>query len=124
MEDIIKNLDSTEESKLANLIKKISESFNSEEKKGNDENMSNKLDNLSAEELAAIAQIINKGDNNQPQIPMPMPSLKDSIITIGKYAGTAVLGGLGYKFFFNKKHGMSAQDSQELIKSVGELFKK
>lgn len=122
MEDTIKNLDSTEESKLANLIKKISESFN-EEKKGND-NMSNKLDNLSAEELAAIAQIINKGDNNQPQIPMPMPSLKDSIITIGKYAGTAVLGGLGYKFFFNKKHGMSAQDSQELIKSVGELFKK
>ena len=123
MEDIIKNLDSTEESKLANLIKKISENFNNEEKKGND-NMSNKLDNLSAEELAAIAQIINKGDNNQPQIPMPMPSLKDSIITIGKYAGTAVLGGLGYKFFFNKKHGMSAQDSQELIKSVGELFKK
>lgn len=124
MEDTIKNLDSSEESKLANLIKKISESFNDEEKKGND-NMSNKLDNLSAEELAAIAQIINKGDNNQPQIPMPMPSLKDSIITIGKYAGTAVLGGLGYKFFFNKKHGgMSAQDSQELIKSVGELFKK
>lgn len=123
MEDIIKNLDSTEESKLANLIKKISENFNNEEKKGND-NMSNKLDNLSAEELAAIAQIINKGDNNQPQIPMPMPSLKDSILTIGKYAGTAVLGGLGYKFFFNKKHGMSAQDSQELIKSVGELFKK
>lgn len=114
----IPNLDSKEEQILATKVKV-------EEMKGND-NMDNKLQNLTPEELAAIGKLLNNNadQQQQPMVNLGQPSLTDSLITIGKYAGTALLGGLGYKFIFGKKGGISSRDAEEMAKGLGELFRK
>lgn len=125
----IPNLDSTEDKELSSVIKKASEIINekvNEKKEGNDI-MDNKLQNLTPEELAALGKLLNNNSADQQQQPMinlGQPSLTDSLITIGKYAGTALLGGLGYKFIFGKKGGVSSRDAEEMAKGLGELFRK
>lgn len=122
----IPNLDSAEDKELSSVIKKASEIVN-EKKKGNDDTMSdNKLQNLTPEELAALGKLLNNNadQQQQPMINLGQPSLTDSLITIGKYAGTALLGGLGYKFIFGKKGGVSSRDAEEMAKGLGELFRK
>lgn len=124
----IPNLDSAEDKELSSVIKKASEIIN-EKKEGNDimpDN--NKLQNLTPEELAALGKLLNNNsaDQQQPMINLGQgqPSLTDSLITIGKYAGTALLGGLGYKFIFGKKGGVNSRDAEEMAKGLGELFRK
>lgn len=122
----IPNLDSAEDKELSSVIKKASEIVNNEKKEGNDI-MDNKLQNLTPEELAALGKLLNNNSADQQQQPMinlGQPSLTDSLITIGKYAGTALLGGLGYKFIFGKKGGVSSRDAEEMAKGLGELFRK
>lgn len=113
----IPNLDSKEEQILATKVAEM---------KGNDNMDNNKLQNLTPEELAAIGKLLNNNadQQQQPMINLGQPSLTDSLITIGKYAGTALLGGLGYKFIFGKKGGISSRDAEEMAKGLGELFRK
>lgn len=123
----IPNLDSAEDKELSSVIKKASEIVNNEKKEGNDIMSENKLQNLTPEELAALGKLLNNNSADQQQQPMinlGQPSLTDSLITIGKYAGTALLGGLGYKFIFGKKGGVSSRDAEEMAKGLGELFRK
>ena len=123
----IPNLDSAEDKELSSVIKKASEIVNNEKKEGNDTMSDNKLQNLTPEELAALGKLLNNNSADQQQQPMinlGQPSLTDSLITIGKYAGTALLGGLGYKFIFGKKGGVSSRDAEEMAKGLGELFRK